>query len=182
MSRLSAEITHHLSRPTKCPILALVLITLALSLRFVRNKSLMLLSRVERRWIFLPLSTNTHILDVSYVIYSSMAACCTSLCNSSSRNTYSLSKSLLIKSRWLVKRRWCLTSTSWTTSTSSPSTSHLHMLNGKLNSNAVSLRLNYSPETLFIYRKLFHTQCPCIHRKCKTIIQYIKSYATKILF
>ena len=180
MSRLSAERTHHLPSLTKCPILALVLITLALSLRSVRNRSLLLLSRVGRRWIFLPLSTSTHILDASYVIYSSLAAYCTSLCNSSSRNTYSFSKSLLIKNRWLVKRGWCLTSTSWTTSTSS--TSHLHMSNGKLNSNAVSLRINHNPETLFIYKKIFHTQCPCNHRKCKTIIQYIKSYATKILF
>ena len=143
----------------------------------------MFLSRVGRRWIFLPLSTSTHILDASYVIYSSLAACCTSLCNSSSRNTYTLNKSLLIKSRWLVKRRWCLTSTSWMTSTSSPSISHLHMSNGKLIFNAVSLRCKHSLETLFTYRKIFHTQCPCIHRKCKTIIQYIKSKSTtKILF
>ena len=102
----------------------------------------------------------------------SLATCCTNLCNSNNRNTYSLSKSLLIKSQWLVKRWWCLTSTSWTTSTSSPSTSHLHMSNGKLNSNAVSLRLNHSPKTLFTYRKIFYTQCPCIHRKCKTIIPH----------
>ena len=120
----------------------------------MRNKSLLLLSQVGKR-IFLPLSTSTRILDASYVIYSSLAACCTSLCNSSSRNTYSFSKSLLIRSRWLVKRRWCLTSTSWTTSTSLPSTSHLHMSNGKLIFNVVSLRQKHSPEILFTYRKHF---------------------------
>ena len=48
--------------------------------------------------------------------------------------TYNLSKGLLVK-YW-----WCLASTSWTTSTSSPSTSHLHMSNGKLSFNAASLR------------------------------------------
>ena len=110
------------------------------------------------------------------VTQTSLATCCTSLCNSSSHNPYNLNKGLLVK-YW-----WCLTSTPWTPSISSLSTSHLHMSNGKLNSNAVSLRLNHSPETLFISRKIFHTQCPCIHRKCKTIIQYIKSYAIKILF
>ena len=155
MSRLSVEITHHLLCLTKCPILALVLITLALSLRSVRNRSLLFLSLVGRRWIFLPLSTSTHILDASYVIYSSLAAYCTSLCNSSSCNTYSLSKILLIKSQWLVKSRWYLTSSSWTTSTSSPSTSHLHMSNGKLIFNAVSLRRKHSLETLFTHRKHF---------------------------
>ena len=54
----------------------------------------------------------------------SLTNCCTSMCNSSSRNPYSLNKSLLVK-YW-----WCLTSTSWTPSTPSPSTSHLHMSNG----------------------------------------------------
>ena len=100
----------------------------------------------------------------------SLATCCTSLCNSSSSNIYSLNKGLLIK-YW-----WCLTNTPWTPSTSSLSTSHLHMSNGKLNSNTVSLRLNHGPEILFKYRKIFHTQCPCIHKKCKTILQYTKSY------
>ena len=45
------------------------------------------------------------------------------MCNSSSCNPYSLCKGLLIENRW------CLTSTSWTTSTSPPSTCHLHMSN-----------------------------------------------------
>ena len=107
----------------------------------------------------------------------SLATYCTSLCNSNSRNTYSLNKGLLVK-YW-----WRLTSTPWTTSTSSPSTSHLHNSNGKLISNTVSPRRKHSPETLFTYRKIFHTQCPCIHRNFKTIIQYIKSKSTtKILF
>ena len=103
--------------------------------------------------------------------WTSLATCCTSLCNSSSCNPYSFNKGLL------VKYRWCLTSTPWTPSTSSPSTSHLHISNDKLISNTVSPRRKHSPKTLFKYRKIFHTQCPCIHRKCKTIIQYIKSYA-----
>ena len=155
---MSAKITHHLPCLTNCLIMALVLMTSALSWISLKNRSLPLLSRVGRRWIFLPLSTSTHILDASYVIYSSLAVCCTSLCNSSSCNPYSLNKGLLIKSRW------CLTSTSWTSSTSSPSTSHLHMSNGKLISNEVSLRHKHSPEILFIYRKIFHTQCPCIYK------------------
>ena len=145
VSRLSVEITHHLPCLTKCPILALVLITLALSWISLRNRSLLLLSLVGRRRIFLPLSTSTHILDASYVFYFSLAACCTSLCNSSSRTPYSLNKGLLVK-HW-----WCLASTSWTTSTSSPSTSHLHMSNGKLNYNAVSLRRKHSLEALFTH-------------------------------
>ena len=85
------------------------------------------------------------------VTWTSLATCCTSLCNRNSRNPYILSKSLLDK-RW-----WCLASTSWTPSTSSPSTSHLHMSNDKLIFNAVSLRCKHSLETLFTYRKIFHT-------------------------
>ena len=59
----------------------------------------------------------------------------TSLCYSCCCNTNGLYKGLLIKYWWLVKCRWCLTSTPWTpsTSSSSSSTSHLHCLNGKLN-------------------------------------------------
>ena len=83
------------------------------------------------------------------VTRTSLTTCCTSLCNNNSRNTYSLNKGLLIK-YW-----WCLTSTLWTPSTSSPSTSHLHMSNGELKFNAVSLRHKHSTETLFIYRKYF---------------------------
>ena len=89
--------------------------------------------------------TSTHILDALYVIYSSLVAYCVSLCNRNSRNPYSLSKGLLVK-YWC-----CLTSTPWTTPTSSPSTSHLHMSNGKLSSYAVSLRCKHNLETLFTY-------------------------------
>ena len=53
MPRLLAEITHHLPCLTKCSILTLVLMTLALSWISLRNISLLLLSRVGRRWIFL---------------------------------------------------------------------------------------------------------------------------------
>ena len=70
-----------------------------------------------------------------------------SLCKGSSCNPYGLSKGLLVKSRW------CLTSTSWTTSTSSPVTSHLHMSNDKLSFNKVSLRVKIQPETLFAHWK-----------------------------
>ena len=67
------------------------------------------------------------------VTRTSLTTCYTSLCYSCRRNTYSLYKGLLIKYWWLVKCRWCLTSASWTPSTSSSSTSHLHSLSGKLN-------------------------------------------------
>ena len=86
----------------------------------------------------------------------------TSLCDSSRRNTYSLNKGLLIKYWWLVKYWWCLTSTSWTPSTSSPSTDHL------LKFNVVSLRHKHSPETLFILNTV-HILCPCIYMQCETI-------------
>ena len=79
------------------------------------------------------------------VTRTSLTTCYASLCDSSRRNTYSLSKGLLIK-------YWgCLTSTSWTPSTSSSSTSNLHSLNDKFNLNAVSPWLKHSPETLFIH-------------------------------
>ena len=109
------------------------------------------------------------------VTRTSLATWCTSLCNSSSRNPYTLNKGLLVK-HW-----WCLASTSWTTSTSSPSTSHLHMSNGKLKFNAVSLRYKHSIETLFTYpKKIFHTPHQCIYSKCNINILYIKSYSRKI--
>ena len=95
------------------------------------------------------------------VTRTSLATYCTSLCNSNSRNPYSLNKGLLVK-YW-----WCLTSTPWTTPMSSPSTSYLHMSNDKLRLNAVSLRCKHSLETLFAYRKF---------------ISYIKSYSTKTNF
>ena len=68
----------------------------------------------------------------------------TTLCDSSCCNTYSLSKSLLIK-HW-----WCLTSTSWTPSTSS-SLLAIYTINMTVKSNAVSLRHKHSLETLFIH-------------------------------
>ena len=79
------------------------------------------------------------------------------LCDSSRCNTYSLSKGLLIKYRWLVKCRWGLTSAPWMSSTSSSSTSHQHNQHGTLNSNSVSLRHKHSPETLIIHIN----QCIC---------------------
>ena len=85
------------------------------------------------------------------VTRTSLTSCYTSLCYSCRCNTYSLSKRLLIK-HW-----WCLTNTSWTPSTSSSSTSHLHSLNDKFNLNTVSPRHKHSPETLFIHLN------QCIH-------------------
>ena len=111
------------------------------------------------------------------VTRTSLATCCTSLCNGSSRNTYSLNKGLLVK-YW-----WCLTNTPWMPSTSSPSTSHLHMSNGKLKFNAVSLWLNHSPATLFIYRKHFIHNVHAFIGNARQLIPYIKSYlTTKNLF
>ena len=87
-----------------------------------------------------------------------LSTCYTSLCDSSCCNTYSLSKSLLIKYWLLVKCRWCLTSTPWTPSTSSSSSSHLPNQHGTFNSNSVSLRHKHRPEILFIHIN----QCICI--------------------
>ena len=80
-----------------------------------------------------------------------MTTCYTSLCYSCRRNTYSLNKGLLIKYWWLVICRWCLTSASWTPSTSSSSTSHL-TVQMAVKYNAVFLRHKHSPKTLFIHR------------------------------
>ena len=74
----------------------------------------------------------------------------TSLCYRCRRNTYSLNKGLLIKYWWLVKCRWCLTSASWTPSTSSSSSSHF-TVQMAVKYNAVSLRHKHSPKTLFIH-------------------------------
>ena len=128
-------------------------------------------------------------LEPLEVTRTSLATCCTSLCNSSSRNPYSLNKGLLVK-YW-----WCLTSTPWTTSTSSPSTSHLHMSNDKLSSNAVSLRCKHNPETLFVYQKIYfiHNVHPFIgnarqsvhilnHIQQKKIFYFISSYFIKFYF
>ena len=79
------------------------------------------------------------------VTQTSLTTCHTSLCNRSSHNPYSLSKGMPIKSRWLVKCRWCLTSTPWMPSTSSPSTSHLHKLNGMLTLCSIFKAQNTAP-------------------------------------
>ena len=111
------------------------------------------------------------------VTRTSLTTCYTSLCDSSRCNTYSLNKSMLIK-HW-----WCLTSTSWTPSTSSSSTSHLYSLNDKVNLNAVSLLLKHSPETLFIHIN------QCIHivlaftSNARQLIMHLKYFlSTKISF
>ena len=110
--------------------------------------------------------------------WTSLATCCTSLCNSSSRNLYSLNKGML------VKYQWFLVSTSWMTPTSSPSTSHLHMSNGKLSFNAVSLRCKHNLETLFTFRKILICDVNAFIGNARQLIPYIKLYATKffILF
>ena len=87
------------------------------------------------------------------VTRTSLTACYTSLCNSSYRNTYCLSKSLLVK-HW-----WRLTSTPWTPSTSSSSTSHLHQSNGRKIQYSIS-KAQHIPETLFIHRKQFIHNVP----------------------
>ena len=119
-------------------------------------------------------------LEPLEVTRTSLATCCTSLCNSSSCNPYSLNKGLLVK-YW-----WCLTSTPWTTSTSSPSTSHLHMSNDKLSSNAVSLRCKHNPETLFAYKKIYfiHNVHPFIGnaRQSVHILNHIQQKKYFILF
>ena len=112
------------------------------------------------------------------VTRTSLTTCYASLCDSSRCNTYNLNKGLLIKYEWLVKCRWCLTSALWTTSTSSPSISHLH----RLNFNAVSLRLKHSLETLFIHRKKkFRIPRRCIYNNININILYFKSYTRKFL-
>ena len=111
------------------------------------------------------------------VTRTSLTTCYTSLCDSSRSNTYSLNKGLLIKYWWLVKCRWCLTSTSWTPSTSSPSTSHL------LKFNVLSLRHKHSPETLFILRIQFIYYVLTFICNERQFISHVKSIlSTKILF
>ena len=111
------------------------------------------------------------------VTRTSLTTCYISLCYSYRCNTYSLSKSLLIK-HW-----WCLTSTSWTPSTSSSSTSHLHSLNDKFNLNTVSPRHKHSPETLLIHIN------QCIHivfafsGNARQLILYLKyCFQQKFIF
>ena len=111
------------------------------------------------------------------VTRTSLTTCYTSLRDSSRRNTYSLNKGLLIKYWWLVKCRWCLTSISWTPSTSLPSTSHI------LKFNAVSLRHKHSPKTLFILRIQFMYYVPAFICNARQFISHVKSIlSTKILF
>ena len=110
------------------------------------------------------------------VTRTSLTTCYTSLCDSSCRNTYCLSKSLLVK-HW-----WCLTSTPWTPSTSSPSTSHLHS-SMAVKYNAVSLRHKHSPEILFIHRKHFIYYVPAFICNARQLIQHIRLFlSSKILF
>ena len=101
---------------------------------------------------------------------------CASLCKGSSCHPYGLSKGLLVKSRW------CLTSTSWTTSTSSPATSHLHMSNDKLSFNEVSLRYKYSLETLFTYRKKIIHNVNAFIGNARQTFHILNHPQTKILF
>ena len=67
--RLMAIVACHLPRLVRSPDSALALIVAAPSLKSSWNRSLLILSRIRRRLILLPLSTNTHILDASCVIY-----------------------------------------------------------------------------------------------------------------
>ena len=78
----------------------------------------------------------------------SLAHRCTSPCNGSShsgclRNDGNYSAHSLYKDLW-VKHKWWLAIDSWTTSTSPPSTYHLHTSNGKL-------RLHFSNPTSSAY-------------------------------
>ena len=59
----------HLPHLARSPDLALSLIVAAPSLKFVQSKNLMFLSRARRKFILLPLSTRTHVLDATCVIY-----------------------------------------------------------------------------------------------------------------
>ena len=69
MSRLMAVITCHLSWSGRSPDSTLTLIAVASSLKSPWNRSLLLLSRIRRRLILLPLSTSTHVSDAPCVIY-----------------------------------------------------------------------------------------------------------------
>ena len=106
------------------------------------------------------------------VTRTSLTTCCISLCNSSCRNTYRLSKSLLVK-YW-----WCLTSTPWTPSTSSSSTSHCPSTQFKwqFNFNTVSLRHKHSPETLIMLIIQFIYYVPAFLSNASQLIQLIKSF------
>ena len=112
------------------------------------------------------------------VTRTSLTTCYTNLCYSCRCNTYSLSKSLLIK-QW-----WCLTSTSWTPSMSSSSTSHLHSLNDKFNNlNAVSLRLKHNPKILFIHiNQCIHIVLAFTSNTRQLIIHLKHFYQQKIYF
>ena len=92
-------------------------------------------------------------------------------------NTYNLSKGLLIK-YW-----WCLTSTSWTPSTSSSSTSHLHSLNDKFNLTTVSPMHKHSLETLFIHiNQCIHIVLTFIGNARQSIIHLKHFYQQKFHF
>ena len=59
----------HLPLLARIPDSALALIAASASLKSIRSRSLLLLPRARRRLIPLPLSTSTHALDASNVIY-----------------------------------------------------------------------------------------------------------------
>ena len=96
------------------------------------------------------------------VIRTSLTICHTSPCDSSRCNTYSLYKGLLIKYRRQVKCRWCLTSAPWTTSASSPSTSHLHNQHGSQYTIQYLQGINTAPRHKS-YTKPVYTSSPCIY-------------------
>ena len=102
------------------------------------------------------------------VTRTSLTICYASLCDSSYRNTYSLYKGLVIKYWWLVKCRWCLTSTPWTPSTSSSSTSHLHSSNDSSISMQYLYGSNTAPRHYSYTDNIVHIRCPCIYVQCET--------------
>ena len=69
MSRLMAMVTCHMPGLARSLDSALALIVSAPSLKSSWNRSLLILSRLRKRLILLPLSTSTHIPDAPCVIY-----------------------------------------------------------------------------------------------------------------
>ena len=105
------------------------------------------------------------------VTRSSLTTCYARLCNGSRCNTYSLSKGLLIKYRWLVKCRWYLTSTPWTALRPRPLLA-IYTIKMAVKYNAASRRHKHSPETLIIYKISAYISSPYIYKQCKTIISF----------
>ena len=69
LSRMMAMVACHLPHLVRNPDSALALIVAVPSLKSLGSASLLLISRIIRRLILLPLSTNTHIPDALCVIY-----------------------------------------------------------------------------------------------------------------